>query len=149
MDDYCREKEYEEIKSCPPVDGGEWLYAIVIRASYRKREPGIRFFTDPNHSQQLACMSYETGHVVPPHRHLLKKRTTIRTQELILVREGKIRVDVYNSDDELMGMRILEDGDAILLLDGGHALTALEPSQVMELKTGPYPGRELDKVELK
>jgi hypothetical protein len=138
--------DYEEITRPVPPDGGEWLYAIIIRSEYRKEDPGIRFFTDPFQSQQLACMKYTRGQIVPAHKHFEKDRSTVRTQELILVREGTIKVDIFTSDGEPVATRTLTDGDIILLLDGGHGLTALESSQVLELKTGPYPGRELDKI---
>ena len=44
-----------------------------------------------------------------------------------------------------MESRILYTGDVILLSDGGHGFKMLEPSEIIEVKQGPYCG-EMDKV---
>ena len=40
---------------------------------------------------------------------------------------------------------MLYPGDVILLADGGHGFKMLEPSEIIEVKQGPYCG-EQDKV---
>ena len=40
---------------------------------------------------------------------------------------------------------ILEQGDVILLADGGHGFKMLEDSEIIEIKQGPYSG-DKDKV---
>lgn len=38
--------------------------------------------------------------------------------------------------------RVLVAGDVILLATGGHGFEMLEPSELIEVKQGPYPGDE-------
>ena len=36
----------------------------------------------------------------------------------------------------------LKAGDVVVLLSGGHSFTMLEPSQLVEIKQGPYLGEK-------
>ena len=60
------------------------------------------------------------------------------------MQKGKIKTIFYNKDKKRNGDIILEEGDVILLLDGGHGFEMLEDTVLMEIKQGPYLG-ELDK----
>ncbi|TAH39139.1 MAG: hypothetical protein EYC69_13190 [Bacteroidetes bacterium] len=119
------------------------LLAIIIGNSYK--QDGISFFTDDNFSQQLGYMNRPKGHVIEPHRHNLVSREVVQTQEVLFVKSGKVRVDFYNDDQKYIESRILLPGDVILLAAGGHGFEMLEPSEMIEVKQGPYIG-EKDKV---
>ncbi|MDR0799851.1 MAG: hypothetical protein LBN18_08850 [Dysgonamonadaceae bacterium] len=67
------------------------------------------------------------------------------TQEVLFIKSGKIRVDFYDDDRSYLESRILYPGDVILLANGGHGFKMLEPSEMIEVKQGPYCG-ELDKT---
>jgi mannose-6-phosphate isomerase-like protein (cupin superfamily) len=64
---------------------------------------------------------------------------------VLFIKSGKVRVDFYSNDQEYLESRILYPGDVILLSDGGHGFKMLEPSEIIEVKQGPYCG-EQDKV---
>ena len=66
-------------------------------------------------------------------------------QEVLYIKSGKVRVDFYDNDQVYLESRILFAGDVILLSDGGHGFKMLEPSEIIEVKQGPYCG-EMDKV---
>jgi len=117
--------------------------ALIIRADYE--EPGIHFFTPANFSQQVAYMKHPQGHKIAAHVHNLVTRQVLYTQEVLLIRSGKVRVDLFSSNKEPVGSRILEQGDVILLCGGGHSLEMLEESSMIEIKQGPYAG-ENDKT---
>ena len=38
--------------------------------------------------------------------------------------------------------RILRPGDVVLLAHGGHGFSMLEPSEMIEVKQGPYAGEQ-------
>jgi hypothetical protein len=116
--------------------------AMIIRAQYDK--PGIQFFTPPNFSQQVACMKHPRGHKIRPHVHNLVFRQVLFTQEVLLIRRGKLKVDLYNSDRTFLVTKVLEIGDLILLCGGGHSFEMLEETSMIEIKQGPYAG-ESDK----
>jgi len=127
------------------IIGGE-LFAIILRASFR--EPGVHFFTPGHFSQQLGYMSHPAGHRIRPHVHREVRREVFRTQEVLVIRSGRLRVDFYSDAAELLESRLLAAGDVILLARGGHGFEALEACEMIEVKQGPYQG-DLDKVLLR
>jgi len=118
-------------------------YAIIVRSDFRK--PGIHFFTPDDFSQQLAYMSRPQGHVIQPHFHRVVERQIYLTQEVLLVKRGRLRVDFYNNNKKKVGFSVLESGDVILLSGGGHGFEMLDECEIFEVKQGPYSGDD-DKV---
>lgn len=125
------------------VEFDDRLYAMILRAGYR--EPGIRFFTPPEFSQQLAYMSRPEGYVIQPHFHRKIERQVFLTQEVLMIKSGKVRVDFYDMEREKVGSSLLEAGDVILLSEGGHGFEIIEACEMIEVKQGPYLGEE-DKI---
>ena len=119
------------------VDGLEPI-ALIVRAGFN--EPGIRFFTPANFSQQLAVMRHPAGKKLAPHVHNLVARQVLYTQEVLLIRKGKLKVTLYASDRRELCSPILATGDLILLCGGGHAFEMLEETSMVEVKQGPYAG---------
>jgi hypothetical protein len=113
--------------------------ALIIRANYD--EPGIQFFTPANFSQQVAYMKHPKGHKIAAHIHNMIPRQVLYTQEVLVIRRGRVKVNLYSSNKEFIGDRILKDGDLILLCGGGHSLEMLVESSMIEIKQGPY-GRQ-------
>ncbi|HEY2901622.1 MAG TPA: hypothetical protein VGL59_13655 [Polyangia bacterium] len=121
------------------VDTEQRLAIIVSR---RFNEPGIHFFTPNDLSQQLAYMHYPRGKLIPAHVHNPVHRQIIYTQETLFVRRGKLRVDFYNSQREYVRSNVLEAGDVLLLIAGGHGFEVLEEIEMIEVKQGPYLGEQ-------
>lgn len=119
------------------------ILAVIIRANFKKE--GIAFFTPDDFSQQLGYMNRPTDYVIPPHVHNVVERKVDLTQEVLLVKSGKVRVDFFDDNKTYLESRIITQGDVILLAHGGHGFKMLEPSEMIEVKQGPYCG-ELDKV---
>jgi hypothetical protein len=111
---------------------------IILRSQYQAE--GIHFFTPDVFSQQLAYMNRPEGYVIPPHVHNPVKRDVLWTQEVLLIKSGKIRVDFYTDGKHYLESRILQTGDVILLAAGGHGFEMLEPTEIIEIKQGPYCG---------
>ncbi|MDR2573390.1 MAG: hypothetical protein LBC94_03410 [Desulfovibrio sp.] len=120
------------------------LLALILRASFSC--DGIRFLTPDTFSQQLGYMKRPQGHSIAPHDHNPVPRTIEWTQEVLFVKSGKIRLDLYAPESrEYLESRILHPGDVALLAHGGHGLVMLEESEIIEVKQGPYAG-EADKT---
>lgn len=119
------------------------VLGIIIRAEYENK--GIEFFTNDDDSQQLGYMTRPVGYQIAPHTHRLVPRKVHLTQEVLLIKSGKVRVDFYNSDQQYIKSTIVVTGDVILLAEGGHGFKMLEESKIVEVKQGPYCGDE-DKV---
>ena len=116
----------------------EQLFALIVRNSFNK--PGITFFTSGEWSQQLAYMNHPKGKVIDPHVHNPVRREVHYTQEVLFIKRGKLRVDFYNDSQEYRESRVLEEGDVILLMTGGHGFEILEEIEMIEVKQGPYAG---------
>ena len=124
---------------------GEVL-AIIISHQYQKK--GIDFFTPGDFSQQLGYINYGAGHVIDPHVHNPVKREVTMTQEVLVLRKGKLRVDFYDDHQTYLESRELAAGDVILLAKGGHGFEVLEEVEMFEIKQGPYAG-DADKTRFK
>lgn len=118
--------------------------ALIIRHGYRK--DGIEFFTPGTYSQQIGYMNRPAGHVIPPHVHNPVRREVQFTKEVLFIRSGKLRVDFYSDAQEYLESTILDAGDVILLALGGHGFEMLEPTEIIEVKQGPYAG-DADKTK--
>lgn len=143
----------DRIEDPPSVDGSEGLLALVfvnlVGPFSESPSSGVQFLTDRDALLQVARIEYQSGDYVPPHVHNPVRRATTGTQEFLLVSSGTVELRVFNSAGRLVAGRILLDGDAVLLLGGGHSLTTCSPrARVVEVKTGPYSGREVDKRDL-
>jgi hypothetical protein len=119
------------------------LLALII--SHRFREPGVHFFTPDDLSQQLAYMRHPAGRIIQPHVHNPVAREVKYTQEVLFIKRGRLRVDFFDDNQVFLESRILEAGDTILLVTGGHGFEVLEEVEMIEVKQGPYVG-ELDKT---
>ena len=119
-------------------DEEDSLLAIILRHNFK--EPGVHFFTPGDFSQQLGYMNYTAGKTIEAHVHNLTTRQVRVTNEVLFIRKGKLRVDFYNHEQKYLKSRILEAGDTILLVAGGHGFEVVEAVEMIEVKQGPYLG---------
>ena len=117
---------------------GERELALIVRRDFHC--DGIEFFTPGTYSQQLGYMNRPAGHVIPPHVHNSVRREVQYTKEVLLIRSGRVRVDFYSEAQEYLLSTVLVAGDVILLAFGGHGFEMLEPTEIIEVKQGPYCG---------
>jgi mannose-6-phosphate isomerase-like protein (cupin superfamily) len=122
------------------------LLSVIIRSNYKSE--GIKFFTPDDYSQQLAYMNRAKNYIIPPHVHNSVERNVHFTQEVLVIKSGKVRVDYYDDAKIYLESRVLYKGDVVLLAYGGHGFEMLEDSEIIEVKQGPYAG-ERDKVRFK
>jgi mannose-6-phosphate isomerase-like protein (cupin superfamily) len=128
------------------ITNQEQLLAVIVSDKFDRQ--GIHFFTPNELSQQLAYMHHPAGKIIQPHVHNPVLREVTYTQEVLFIKKGKLRVDFYNNDQQYLESRILEAGDVILLVTGGHGFEVLEEIEMIEVKQGPYVG-EQDKTRFK
>ena len=114
--------------------------ALIIRNSFHK--DGIEFFTPGTYSQQIGYMNRPTGYVIPPHVHNPVVREVQYTKEVLFIKSGRLRVDFYSEAQVYLESTILHAGDVILLAYGGHGFEMLEPTEIIEVKQGPYAGEQ-------
>jgi hypothetical protein len=114
------------------------LLSLIIYHDFN--ESGVHFFTPNELSQQLAFMSHPSGKIIQPHVHNPVPREVQYTQEVLLIKKGKLRVDFYNEACDYLESQVLQAGDVILLIKGGHGFEVLEDVEMIEVKQGPYVG---------
>ncbi|MAD95363.1 MAG: hypothetical protein CML33_07700 [Rhodobacteraceae bacterium] len=125
------------------IEHGDTLLAVILRHDYYS--DGIEFHTPDEFSQQLGYMRRPKGYVIPPHVHNPVQREVLFTKEVLFIKSGQVRVDFFDDEQAYLESRILNKGDVILLAYGGHGFEMLEPTEMIEVKQGPYAG-ESDKT---
>ena len=124
-------------------DNGQ-LLALVIRSEFS--EDGATFFTPQEFSQQVGFLKYPKGHVIDAHSHCSVPREVTVTQEVLVVRKGRMRADFYSTEQEYVTSLELSTNDLLLLISGGHGFEVIEPLELLEIKQGPYLGDHEDKI---
>jgi len=120
------------------ITHGDAELAVIIRRSFHN--DGIEFLTPNSYSQQLGYMNRPAGYVIQPHVHNPVPREVQYTEEVLFIRSGRVRVDFYSESQEYLQSTVLEAADVILLARGGHGFEMLEPTEMIEVKQGPYAG---------
>lgn len=118
------------------IKNDENLLAIIVRNNYKQE--GLKFFTSETNTQQIGCVGHPKGTVCQAHIHNKVKREVYYTSETLIIKEGKVRADIYDNEKNYLESKILEKGDVILFVDGGHGFNFLEDTQMVEIKQGPY-----------
>ena len=129
------------------TDAGHELAIIIYHAADKK---GIQFFTPDSFSLQAGKHNHPKSKIINPHRHVpVKVQKTGSLQEVLYIEEGKVKVTFYSSKDEILGSKILNKGDMILLMEGGHGFEFLEDTRMIEIKEGPYMPESKKSLEIK
>lgn len=102
--------------------------------------------TPPSYSLQVGRLLHQPGVKIKAHSHPHHLFPVDYFQEFLYIESGKVQIRFYDLDQSFVGERILEGGDILLQVDGGHAFEILEESSIIEVKQGPYPGDDKAKV---
>jgi hypothetical protein len=122
-------------------------YALVV--TKEDFQPGVRFVSEPAWPLQVGLLMPPAGHAIAAHAHLPHEaRCTRLTQEFLFVVSGAMDVDFFDESGQRFHTETVHEGEALLHIQGGHAFRFPEGSRILEVKTGPYLGREKDKVLL-
>ena len=133
----------EDLSGIEKIFYKEKLLSIIIRTNYKNT--GVVFFTPPDSSQQVAYMSHPKSKVIEPHIHNVVKREIYFTKEVLFIRKGKLKVNFYSDAKDFIESKVLNEGDVILLAEGGHGFEIINDVEIIQVKQGPYCGA-MDKV---
>jgi len=113
------------------------ILGVVHRS---KKISNIRKNISPiNEYLQISSQKLKKGDYIKPHIHLKNKRTTLSTQEFLLVLKGKLSVKIFDIDKKNIKNLILNKGDIYVLFCGGHSFKVLSNhAEFYEIKNGPY-----------
>ncbi len=107
---------------------------------------GLNFFSKDEDFIQVGVWGYGEGKKLKAHIHNEVKREVRWTQEVLFVRSGKLRANIFDTAENKVAELEVKGGDVIILLRGGHGYDILEDgTQVLEIKNGPYVGPDKDR----
>ena len=122
------------------------LLAIVIRRAYD--EKGINFLTPLDLTLQFGIHNRESGEQSKPHKHfIIPQLTNIPILEVFYIVEGKAKVTFFDDNSKVLGSVLLEMGDS--LINTGirtHSVDYIGKTKMIEIKQGPYMGKDKDKI---
>jgi len=112
---------------------------LAILDSINNIQPGLHFLGGRQDFLQIGQFKYDSGHVMRDHVHIDRKRTSERTQEILIVFKGSCQVRISDLNDKVAHVDTLFAGDYAVYFSGGIGFTVLEDNTIMmEVKNGPY-----------
>ena len=94
--------------------------------------------TDGHEPLQLVTLRHPKGAYLKAHMHMPKKRVTKSLQESLIVKKGKIKLDLYGQDKKKFKTIQLKQGELFILMSGGYGIHILKNSELIEVKNGPF-----------
>uniref|UniRef100_UPI0040489315 hypothetical protein n=1 Tax=Limnohabitans sp. TaxID=1907725 RepID=UPI0040489315 len=130
------------------IKEGELVLARHIPATAAWQD-GLNFFSQDEDFIQVGIWGYGADKELKAHIHNEVKREVLWTQEVLFVRTGKLRANIFDTNENKVAELQVNMGDVIILLRGGHGYDILEDgTQVLEIKNGPYVGPDQDRKRL-
>ena len=127
------------------------LLAVVIRAKaldeLQASGKKMSFHTPEHFPLQVGIHSRQKGDEVSAHFHNnFPELKDLPVQEFFYVKSGRIKIDLFDEqeNDAKVSEVIAEEGDSVVL-NTGHGLTFLKDTELIELKQGPYRGKDMEK----
>ncbi|MEA3355342.1 MAG: hypothetical protein U9Q63_02580 [Patescibacteria group bacterium] len=124
------------------IKSGKTLIALIILSNFKAKLH--QFLTPKNNPLQLGVLSYPKNSIVKPHQHKKLTKTTHQNQEFIYLKSGQIQVTFFYQGSTLV-KHILNPGDCLLQISGGHGFKFLKKSKIITIKQGPYLGSSCEK----
>jgi hypothetical protein len=126
------------------IDPHQLLHLIVENSDFFHRKEII----SPENFLQLATLELDAGLEFRAHKHLEKPTTfeNFHAQEAWVILHGSVEVRYFDLDNSEISKNILIKDQISITLQGGHSYRILENSRILEFKTGPYFGADLDKI---
>ena len=121
--------------------------AIVVRKDFKKE--GVNFISDPDFPLQLGISNYKKNEEIKAHFHIENEIKINKIQEIVYIKKGKTLVNLYNKDGSKFKSIEFTTGDIIFFVEGGHGFNKLAETDIIEVKQGPYFGRDKDKRMIK
>ena len=119
------------------------ICALILRCG--DEQNGVNFVTSQDNPLQLGVLKHKQGIEIKPHIHINRPRTINEVQEVLHVDYGEVETEFYDAQGRRLGSAILNAGDTIILLSGGHGFNILKDCKMIEVKQGPYYGNAEDK----
>lgn len=116
---------------------------LCIIFSHKLKSQGVSFLTPNDYTLQLGLIEHKAGTIVRDHIHNPDIKYKVdTTQEFLYLEKGRVKAKIFADDFTPVAEVILEPGDFLLHVAGGHGFEILKKCRLIEIKQGPYPGPE-------
>jgi len=122
---------------------------VAIFHKINEWKEGLDFLTENPSFIQAGTWWYQKGKDLRSHEHIANERVAERTQEVVIVLSGRMRVDLYDKNNKVFHREEMAAGDIGVILGGGHGYYIMEDNtRIIEVKNGPFISVEKDKIFL-
>ncbi len=124
------------------------ILCIIVRAKTVSELNEEMLFATPDYFPfQMGIHNRKKDSTCTAHAHLpFPELKDFPVQEFFYVVSGKVKINLFDEreNDQLIDSVIINTGDSIVL-NCAHGFEFLEDSKLVELKQGPYRGKEKEK----
>lgn len=127
------------------------LLAVIIRAhalgELQASGKKMSFHTPDHFPLQVGLHARSKDDVISAHSHNpFPELKNLAVQEFFYIKSGRVKIDLFDEreNDAKVSEFIAGTGDTVLL-NSGHGMIFLEDTELIELKQGPYRGKEEEK----
>lgn len=118
--------------------------AIIISRDYGVY--GTNFATSSENALQVGVIKRNAGDVIKGHNHNpCNLNHEGPRQEFLHIVEGQVLISILDDEGKEIQKRTFVAGDSLLQMRGGHRFEFELPTKMIEVKQGPYLGKEKDK----
>ncbi len=121
---------------------------LAIKVNLAEYQDGKNFLTDGDASLQVGVLNFSKDVEVKAHTHKDKDVSHIKAMEVIIVISGEMDATIYDRIGGKVTTLSMFPGDVLIQFSGGHGFTFSEKTKILEVKCGPYQGKDGDKVML-
>lgn len=111
---------------------------ILIAIRVKRLKNGSIPITTPDDPLQIITHKHSKNHYIKAHIHVPKARSTQKLQECLVVKKGKLKVNLYAPKRKFFKYIYLTAGETLVLIDGGWSVHMLKDSEFIEIKNGPF-----------
>jgi len=118
----------------------ECIYYKKALIGFRLRviAKGSNPITEGTEPLQVVTLKHEKGAYLKAHMHAPRKRQTNSLQECLIVKKGKVKLDLYAPDKKMFKYLYLQAGEMFLLMNGGIGIHVIKDAEMIEVKNGPF-----------
>ena len=120
------------------------VLVVVLDMGDYIQEKDKRFFSDPGDILQIGSLFFGQDSSVAAHIHKHKEHPD-NPMEILMLFYGRVEADIYDEERQLVERLDLLSGDILIQKRGGHGFRFPVKAVLLEIKLGPYDGRDSDK----
>ena len=120
---------------------------LAILAKTAQINDNLKFISPEEFPLQVGIHNKGEKVLIGAHEHFpFININKLDCQEIFYLQKGKLEIGLYYGEKKVC-TRTMEPGD-IIILNSGHDIKFLEDSKMIEIKQGPYRGRENEKRDI-